>query len=250
MTLEKLRELWKTGQDITINFVGDSITCGLQYCRAEETYVAKFAAALAAVSPLHAVYRYDGIEQGALLPLQGFDGPILVSLGNGAGRLHVIKNGVSGNTVLRAYRRKGDFTGQLADGRSPEVTFLMFGINDALRSDPDKYVPAEVFEKNYRTLLQEIRQQNPETLLILMTPTYNDQSVDAHSEKVLALAREEDIPYIDLHTLWLEHYDADTPNFGQGDWLKSNGTDACHPTPKSAEIMGRYICDAFVDMLG
>ena len=33
----------KCNDDITIEFVGDSITQGMNYCHAEETYVAKFA---------------------------------------------------------------------------------------------------------------------------------------------------------------------------------------------------------------
>lgn len=33
----------KSNDDITIEFIGDSVTHGLNYCRPEETYVAKFA---------------------------------------------------------------------------------------------------------------------------------------------------------------------------------------------------------------
>ena len=32
----------------------------------------------------------------------------------------------------------------------------MFGINDALRADPAKYVTAEVFKENYRNLIVRV----------------------------------------------------------------------------------------------
>ena len=125
---------------------------------------------------------------------------------------------------------------------------MMFGINDALKSDPKKYVTAEQFEQNYKMLLDEVKERNPEAFIIMMSATYNDQSVDEHCKKTMALAQQENIPCIDLHELWMNHYDAEAENFGQGDWL-ANNRDACHPTPKAAHIMAERILDEFIKIM-
>ncbi len=246
--LETLIQKIKQGDDITIQFVGDSITYGLNHCKINETYVANFATLLAAELESYSVYRYDGVMNGELLPMERFDGPILVSKGKGEGRIYVIKNGIGGNTVMRAYNRIGDFTGTLVNGKRPDVTFMMFGINDALKSDASKYVDTDTFKSNYKMLLDEVRRRNPETLIIIMSATTNDQTIEAHCEKTAELVKEENIPYIDLHKLWNDHYRADAENFGHGDWL-AGGADACHPTPKATAIMAKYIFDDFIKII-
>lgn len=236
-------------EDITIDFVGDSVTNGLDHCCLEETYVAKFAALIARKFENYCVYRYDGVIDDALAPMKNFDGPILVSYKEKAGKIDIVKNGIGGNTIQRALNRIDDFTGVLANGKRPDVTFLMFGINDALKSDPEKYVTAEQFKSNYKMLISEVRKRNPDTFIIMLSATYNDQTIDEHCEKSKDLAREEDIPYIDLHELWLRHYNVKADNFGQGDWL-ANNRDACHPTPKAAHIMAEKICNGFLEIIG
>lgn len=247
--LNKLRKKIELYEDITIDFVGDSITHGLNHCSSEETYVAKFARFLSDHFREYTVCRYDGIVESELLPMKRFEGPVLISLG-GKCRIDVIRNGIGGNTVMRAYNRIDDFTGVLANvnGKSPDVTFLMFGINDALKSDPKKYVSADDFGSNYKMLVDEIKKRNPDTFIIIMGATTNDQSIEEHCKKSEELAREENIPYIDLRRLWTEHYDIKADNFGYGDWL-AGGMDSCHPTPKAAEIMASYIFDEFIRII-
>jgi hypothetical protein len=63
-----------------------------------------------------------------LSPMKSFDGPILVSYKDKAGKIDIIKNGIGGNTVQRALNRIGDFTGTLANGKSPDIIFMMFGL--------------------------------------------------------------------------------------------------------------------------
>ena len=240
---EKLRR----GESVTIDFVGDSVTHGLNHCRPEETYVAKVAMLLAREFPTHSVYRYDGIMGGEFSPLKCFDGPILVSLGTGEGRIHVIRNGVGGNTVVRAASRIDDFTGVLPSGTRADLICVMLGINDALLNDPAKYVTAEVYKEQYRALLSEIRRREPDAVIALLSSTDNDQTVDAHCEASKALASEMEIPYIDTHALWVAHRDESLGNYGHGDWLYGNG-DACHPMPLSAEITARFIFDGLMKM--
>jgi lysophospholipase L1-like esterase len=236
----------KAGEHVTLDFVGDSVTHGLNHCRPEETYVAKIAALLARRFPTHTVRRFDGIQGEELKPLEGFDGPILVSAGSGGGVIDVIRNGVGGNTVRRAHNRIQNFTGVLANGRTPDVTFLMLGINDSLDNDPAQYVPVDVYGQQYKALLADIRRHHPEAELVILSSTYNGESIRPYCECSKALAAEEGIPYVDLFAFWMAHYDPSAPHFGQGDWLSDCAWDACHPTPVSAEATAAYILDALL----
>lgn len=234
--------------DITLQFVGDSVTYGLNHCRMDETYVAEFAKFISEKFTSHSVLRYDGIPQTEFEPMGYFEGPEIVSKGEGNCKITVIKNGIGGNTVLRAYNRIDDFTGILANGEKPDVTFLMFGINDSLKSDPKKYVTYDVYKNNYKMLVDEIRKRNPDTVIIILAATFNDQLEEIYCKKSEELAREENVTYIDTHKFWLEHFDENADNYGQGDWLVGNG-DACHPTPLSAKLTAKYIFDEFIKLI-
>ena len=108
MMLNFIKKL-KSNTDITIEFVGDSVTNGLNHCRLEETYVAKFAILMAKKFGNYTVCRYDGVVEDELSPMKAFDGPILVSYKEKAGKIDIIKNGIGGNTVQRALNRIDDF---------------------------------------------------------------------------------------------------------------------------------------------
>ncbi|MBE6688306.1 MAG: hypothetical protein E7588_03390 [Ruminococcaceae bacterium] len=248
MSFYNMGQAVKNGEHITLNFVGDSITLGTEHCRAEETYVAKFAVELSKHFYGHKVFRYDGICENGLLPMKYFDGPILVSDG-ASGRIDVIRNGIGGNTLTRAHNRIDDFTGILANGRKSDVTFMMFGINDALKPDPTRYTTPEQFEENYKKLIHDVKKRDPETAIVLMTATYNDWSVDGHCEATIRVARQYGLDLIDTHKLWTDHYSDDADNFGHGDWL-AGGVDACHPTPLASEIMAKYVFGCFKKLAG
>lgn len=238
----------QNGEALTLDFVGDSVTRGINHCTDEETYVARFAAYMAEKFAECAVNRYDGIAPDELLPIDHFEGPKVISKGHGGATIDIIRNGVGGNTVLRAHKRIDNFTGTLANGKRPDLTFMMFGINDSLIHVPDRYATPEVFKENYRNLINAIKEKNPETLFIIMTPTTNDKDVSAHAEKVRELGAEEGIAVIDTNALWSEHYDPSADNFGHGDWLKG-GRDACHPTPVGADATGKFVFDQFVKLI-
>lgn len=250
MTLKLISEKIKSKKDLTINFVGDSITYGMDHCRAEETYVAKFADLISGKFSSYTVYRYDGFYDNHLSSMKYFDGPILVSCGDGSQRIDIIKNGIGGNTVLRALNRLDDFTDILANGKISDLTFLMFGINESLINpeESDKPRTPDEFKKDYKLLIDTIRNINPQTEIVILSATYNDFSVTMHCHKARELASEENIAYIDLHSFWMEHYDENADNFGQGDWL-AGGTDSCHPTPVAAELTAKYIFNKFLNLI-
>ncbi len=236
--ISKIKRMLAINKAVTFTFIGDSVTWGLNHCTTEETYVAFFAKKMAQAFPNVKVIRYDGFVKDEQSPILRYD-PIVVQEGT-EGTIHVIRSGVGGNTVTRAMTRMQDFTGTLCSGTQSDYIFLMFGINDALLADPAKYVPAEVFKENYREFLHLLKEDAPNAKLIVMTATTNDQSIDAHVQATYELVKEEEVEMIDLNALWNSQYDATKANFGYGDWL---ATDACHPTPKSAEIMAQTIFD-------
>ena len=227
---------------LTVDFVGDSITWGISHCTAEETYVAAFARMIAARYPECSVYRYDGVMGGELDPIARYDGPVPVHSGTGPKRIDVIRCGVGGNTVRRALNRFGDYTGTLVNGRRADVTFFMFGINDALKSDPRKYATPEQFGKDYRELLERFRAAEP-SAVIVMSATTNDQPIDEHVAETARVARAFGLPYIDHCAVWAAHFDPAAPHFGQGDWLSDTPGDACHPSPLGARVIARTIAE-------
>ncbi len=245
---KRIEEILRNGKDLTLDFVGDSVTRGTTHCGDGQTYVARFASYMAEEFGDCSIRRFDGIAPNELLPIDHFEGPKIISEGKGGCTVDVIRNGVGGNTVLRAHRRIGDFTGELANGKRPDLTFLMFGINDSLTHVPDRYVTPEVFKENYRALINAIREKNPETLFIILTPTTNDKDVGAHAERARELGAEENIAVIDTHALWSEHYDPTAENFGHGDWL-AGGRDACHPTPNGADATAKFIFEEFIKLI-
>lgn len=232
------------GKSVTFTFVGDSITNGLNFCRADETYVAVFALLLAKEFKNASVYRYDGVVVDEQSPLSHYD-EVLVQSGN-LGRINVIRSGVGGNTVDRALKRFDDYTSLLPAEKS-DFIFTMFGINDALKPDPNKYVTADVFKENYNKLINDLKAYYPQAEIILMTATTSPYSLKDYNEKTCELAEKYKLSVIDLYGLWNSHYDESMPNFGYGDWLSDGTGDPWHPTPNGARCMAEYIFKKFID---
>ena len=244
-TLFALKNKFLSKAPITLNFIGDSITWGLNHCSAEETYVAFFARFFAESFKEYKVVRYDGAVESEALPLTGFEGPFFVGGTAGGPEAAVIRNGVGGNTVRRALNRKQDFTGTLPNGRCADVNFLMFGINDALASDKSKFVTPARFESDYEELLSVLEAEKAFT--VILSPTYNGAKypLDKYVAVTKKLAEKHGLLFIDTHKLWAEHYSKKAPHFGMGDWLSESKTDACHFSPEGARQTARFIFDAF-----
>jgi lysophospholipase L1-like esterase len=227
-------------QKYTVFVVGDSITAGFNATDSEHTYTACFARGLAAHFPERRVSRYDGIwyptKDHALRPLKSYEGPITVQ--EGTRQLTVVRSGIGGNTVRRMLDRKEDFIGKELGGSTADLYIIMVGINDALSNDPTKFVEPEIFEAHLHELLNDIEQGNPMADVILMTATYNDEKIETASclepyvERMRSVAETRELPLIDQHRVWMEHYRADAPNYGQGDWLSGVDGDFCHPSDR------------------
>ena len=228
---------------ITIDIVGDSVTQGTDHCTEDETYAAQYAKMLAKKYPHAAVCRYDGVVENGLMPIKYFKGPIIVSEGDTDYKIDVIKNGVGGNTLRRAIKRIDDFTNILPNGKRADITVFMFGINDALKSDKEKYVTAQKFAADYEELLNKFKQKEDREIGI-MSATTNDQTIEEHVKAAKSVAQKNNILYVDQHAVWTKHYDKNACNFGYGDWLSNKPGDACHPTPKGAYVIAKTLFDS------
>ncbi len=238
---EKIENILSSDGDVTFTFVGDSITFGWHYCTADETYVAVFASMLAEKYKDASVYRYDGIYESEMHPIHSYE-KHRISCGK-RGRIHVIRSGVGGNTVARAAARFFNYTGVLASGTRSDFIFTMLGINDSIKSDPQKYADEDTFESRYRELLQRIRGSEPQAELIVMSATTHRGFLEGYIDRTYKICREEAIPLIDMYALWEAHYEEGAENFGHKDWLLP--TDRVHPTPTSARVMGEKVFEDF-----
>lgn len=244
------KEKLSASENVTLDFVGSSIVWGLNHCTEEETIVSFFAKFFAENFVGYNVVRYDGIVENELLPVKRFDGPNSVAYRKaGAPTAAIIKNGVGGNTVRRAINRKEDFIGKMPDGRFADLTFFMFGINDALFTDKDKFVNPCVFEKNYNELM-DIMMKNTDSATVIMSTTFNGDFPLAEYRNIAEkIAKERDIPFIDTYSLWQNHFIAGTERFGQREWLAEEPSyDSCHPTPKGSFETAKFIFEKFRDL--
>ena len=248
--LATVREKLKRGDCLTLDFIGDSITWGLNHCTPEETFVAFFARRFATAFPHYRVTRYDGIAESEALPISHFDGPFSVGGEGNLPEITVVRNGVGGNTVRRAIRRKENFLGKMPNGKHADLAFLMFGINDALSSDRDKFVSPERFEADYEELLALLLRE-PDLLPLLITPTYNgvNYPLGDYADVVRHTAARHSLPLLDAHALWTAHYSPSAPRFGQGSWLSESKSDACHFSPEGAAATADFLFDGFLRLL-
>jgi len=236
--MQRIAKRIDEAEELTILVVGDSITEGFRATSPDNNYTAVFAKELAEhyADCDCRVERYDGkrhpTPDAETRPLLRYDGPFVVREGSGR-KITVVKSGIGGNTVKRMLNRADDFIGREFGGRTADIYFVMAGINDALKKDPAKYVPVEVFGEHLKALIGEMKKRTPDADIVLMTPTYNDNGETATShlepyvDKIKAVAAQNGIPVIDQHALWMAHLKPGTAGAGQGEWLAG---DTCHPS--------------------
>lgn len=221
--------------------VGDSVTEGVGLKNDEVTYTAALARGIAEIYPERSVLRYDGKRHctcdAELLSIKKFEGPIVLRTGRDKS-ITVVRCGIGGNTAKRLLNRKSDFIGRRIDGKLADLFIICVGINDSLKEDSGKYATDNVYKENLNRLIDEIKTAMPNTDIILMTPTYNDlgisqeSSLDSYANAMISIAKERQIPVIDLHKMWMEHMLIGGDNYGQGAWLSGRKGDCCHPSPQ------------------
>ncbi len=233
-------------EEYLILMLGDSITQGCGASSPETNYVAEFTRLMAKKFPNRTLLRYDGRVVSEQLPLDGYSDAVSVQSGTDK-KLTVVRCGVGGNTVRRLLNRRDDYAGREFDGRVGDLFFIMLGINDSLIKTPEKYVTPEQYKKDLCELLDLLATTNPEADAVLMTPTYyHDGSaptsyLDLYAEQMIEVAKEQRLPLIDLHRMWMDHMVIGGAGNGQGDWLPH---DKCHPGDKGHAVLAEEILRA------
>ena len=243
--LAEIVEHMKADDNYVIFVIGDSLTEGQGASDPERLdYTAKFAEKLAEQLSDKTVYRVDGKRNNdataIIYPNKGKHVP--VQRVSGASEITVVRCGIGGNTVKRIIDRSYDFIGKKIRDNTGDLFIIMSGINDSSSGNAAKYASPPAYKKNLSTLLDMIYAEHPEADVILMTPTYsgNDgRTLDMYAKQMIDLGAERNIPVIDMHQLWMDHWVKGAENYGQGDWLADG--DSCHPTDIGHEAIADYM---------
>lgn len=150
-----------------------------------------------------------------------------------------INLGISGNqTKDLVARLERDFI-----NIQPDIISILIGINDVWHhADQRDWIPDEVFEQQYRTVLQAIKERTTAKLMMLepfLIPAqdklYFREDLYKKIEIERKLAREYADVYLPTDGLLCSAFIGDDP--------LSYASDGVHPTEKGAEFIGRLYCD-------
>ena len=127
----------------------------------------------------------------------------------------------------------------------PDVVSVLIGINDVWhRAETKEWLDNGIFEKNYRFLLDEIKEKTKAKIIMLepfllycedKAPFRED--LDFKIDTVRALAREYADVYVPLDGIFAAASVGDAPTF----WAE----DGVHPTSAGAKLIAKHYADAF-----
>ncbi|GHT75635.1 lipase [Spirochaetia bacterium] len=150
-------------------------------------------------------------------------------------KLRFINRGISGNRAIDLLRRyETDFK-----ALQPDLVSILIGINDTWRRyDSGDPTTAAEFEKNYRTLLENLKRDLPRAAIVIMEPFLLKtdppknwrEDLDPKIQAVRSLAKEYADVFIPLDGI-LNSYAVD------GQKEASMAADGVHPTPTGHGII-------------
>ena len=125
----------------------------------------------------------------------------------------------------------------------PDIVSIMIGVNDVWHHADDRsWIPGEVFEERYRTILEAIKEKTSAKIMIMEPFILQEES------KLFFLYYLD--PKIDIvRKLALEYADAFIPTDGLlyagtlGMDPLTFGKDGVHPSPEGAEYIGGLYCE-------
>lgn len=152
--------------------------------------------------------------------------------------LEFVNLGISGDqTKDLVARLESDFVNVGAD-----IVSILIGINDVWHySEKRDWLPDEVFEERYRTVLEAVKKTGAKIMMIepFLIPVedklYFREDLDPKIQVIRRLAREYADVYMPTDGLLASAY--------IGDDAISFAPDGVHPTPKCAELIGKLYCE-------
>ncbi len=147
--------------------------------------------------------------------------------------------GISGNKVLDLVQRlQRDFIDV-----QPDIVSILIGVNDVWHCAATReWIPQDVFEERYRTVLKGIK-ENTHAKIMIMEPflipvedkLFFREDLDPKIQIIRKLAREYADVYLPTDGLLQSAFIGDDP--------LSFAADGVHPTPKGAEYIGHLYTD-------
>lgn len=131
---------------------------------------------------------------------------------------------------------------------NPDIVSILIGVNDVWHNAENKtWIPDEIFEERYRTVLSAIKEKTNAKIMIMepfLIPCEDKQffreDLAPKIEIVRKLAREFADVYLPTDGLLAAAYIGDDP--------LSYAADGVHPTAKGAEFIGKLYAD-YIDPL-
>ncbi len=154
-----------------------------------------------------------------------------------------VNKGISGNqTKDLVARLQKDFVDIGAD-----IVSIMIGVNDTWHHMADRqFVPEELFESNYRTVLEAVKATGAKIMMIEPF-IVSESKIDFYDDlykKILVerkLAREFAAVYMPLDGMLAERW----ANAPETDF----SNDGVHPNSKGADLIGKLYCDYITPLI-
>lgn len=153
--------------------------------------------------------------------------------------------GISGNqTKDLVARLQKDFL-----DINPDIVSILIGVNDTWHHAAEKdWIPDNLFEERYRTVLEAIKTETNAKIMILepfLIPVadklYFREDLDPKIQIIRKLAREYADVFVPTDGLLASAYIGNDP--------LSFAADGVHPTPKGAELIGKWYADYIEKLL-
>ncbi len=185
--------------------------------------------------------------------MRGIGYPTLVAAELGferAGEFEFINRGIGGNRIVDIYARmKRDII-----LLKPDILSILVGVNDVWHdfAEIPNGVSTEKYEKVYNMLIKEIKEELPETKLMILEPfvlkadatteTWNDfrSGVEEKAAAAKRVAEENGIKFVPLMKL----FDEAAKKVPASYWL----IDGVHPTAMGHELIKREWIKAFLSL--
>jgi len=188
--INPFRDALATSRPLTIVFFGDSITAQQpkDFRDGKGSFVDRFVAHLKQARPDRTVVA---CERGVPVP-EPKDGQTLV-----------IKAGVGGNDTRMALKRID------ADvlGRKPDLTVVMFGVNDENRKGEGNSVPVPEYKANMATIVDKVLAGG--SAVIIMTPSMKNRGWSAtsgnmaeYAQAARDVAKDKKVCLVDNYRAW------------------------------------------------
>ncbi len=156
-----------------------------------------------------------------------------------------INLGISGNqTIDLVNRLESDFV-----EIQPDIVSILIGVNDVWHHAADKsWIPNEVFEERYRTVLEAIKTRTNAKILMIepfIIPVedknYFREDLDPKIQIIRKLAREYADAYLPMDGLFAAAFIGVNPT--------EYAADGVHPTETGAQLIGDYYLEAVCDLI-